>query len=105
TRTNPPANTPDGDLFDAEGRRIIRHQQGQLPATLDALGQALSESPSINLFRYAGRLARVYQADEHEDKNIKRPAGAIMLHPVESAHLVEVATRAATHEKWDSRRS
>lgn len=95
----------ENDMFDAEGRRVIRHQQGQLPATLDALGVALGESKSINLFRYAGHLARVYQSDECEDKNIKRPAGAIMLHPVDAAHLVEIATRSATHEKWDARRS
>lgn len=97
--------THDGSLFDAQGRRIIRHQPSQLPEILDALEVALSESGTLNLFRYAGRLARVYQADESADKNIKRPAGAIMLHPVESAHLAEIATRAAAHEKWDARRS
>lgn len=99
------AATHAGELFDAQGRRIIRHQPSQLPEILDALEVALSESGTLNLFRYAGRLARVYQADESADKNIKRPAGAIMLHPVESAHLAEIATRAAAHEKWDARRS
>lgn len=92
-------------LFDAEGRRVIRHDPSQLPAVLDAMEDAFSTAKSLHLFRYASRLARVYQADEQSDSNVKRPAGAIMVHPVESAHLAELATRAALHEKWDSRRS
>ena len=66
------AATHAGELFDAQGRRIIRHQPSQLPEILDALEVALSESGTLNLFRYAGRLARVYQADESADKNISR---------------------------------
>lgn len=99
-----PTSFPD-ELFEASGRRIIRHNPSQLPAVLDALEMAFSEAETLHLFRYAGRLARVYQADEPIDSSIKRPAGAIMVHPVESAHLAELATRAALHEKWDSRRS
>ncbi len=56
-----------------------------------------------NLYRYAGRLARVYQASEATSGDVCRPAGALMVHPVEPAHLVELAGRAAIHEKWDSR--
>lgn len=99
-----PTSAPD-ELFDASGRRIIRHNPSQLPAVLDALEMALSETEALHLFRYAGRLARVYQADEAVDTSVKRPAGAIMVHPVEPAHLAELATRAALHEKWDARRS
>jgi len=99
-----PTDSPD-ELFDANGRRVIRHNPSQLPAVLDSLEMALSETEALHLFRYASRLARVYQADEPVDSNVKRPAGAIMVHPVESAHLAELATRAALHEKWDSRRS
>lgn len=96
--------THDGSLFDAQGRRIIRHQPSQLPAVLDQIEAALAAAPDLNLFRYAGRLARVYQANNKPSEDIKRPYGAIMMHPVESAHLAELATRAAAHEKWDSRR-
>ena len=98
-----PTSKPPGDLFDADGRRIIQHKTGHLPAILDLLEIALSESPGLHLFRYAGRLARVYQADEPQDKSIKRPSGAIMVHPVEPAHMAELAGRAAMHQKWDSR--
>lgn len=98
-----PPSQPPGDLFAPDGKRIIQHKTGHLPAVLDLVEIALSESPNLHLFRYAGRLARVYQADEPKDKSVKRPAGAIMVHPVESAHMAELAGRAATHQKWDSR--
>lgn len=100
---NQSSSNPPGDLFDADGVRIIQHKNGHLPAILDLLEVALSESPGLHVFRYAGRLARVYQADQPKDKRIKRPAGAIMVHPVEAAHLVELAGRAAKHQKWDAR--
>jgi putative DNA primase/helicase len=99
----PIPSKPPGDLFEAGGRRIIRHKNGHLPAILDLVEISLSEAPNLHLFRYAGRLARVYQAEQQKDKSVKRPAGAIMVHPVESAHMAELAGRAATHQKWDLR--
>ena len=98
-----PPSQPPGDLLSPDGKRIIQHKTGHLHVVLDLVEIALSESPNLNLFRYAGRLARVYQADEPKDKSVKRPAGAIMVHPVESAHMAELAGRAAVHQKWDSR--
>ena len=95
--------SPSGSAFDSDGRRVIRHDPGNLPGVLDQIEAALAESPEQNVYRYAGRLARVYQADEPTDKSVKRPAGAIMVHPVESPLLAELATRAARHEKFDSR--
>jgi putative DNA primase/helicase len=99
----PVPSKPPGNLFEADGRRIIQHKNGHLPAILDLVEISLSESPNLHLFRYAGRLARVYQAEQQKDKSVKRPAGAIMVHPVESAHMAELAGRAATHQKWDIR--
>ena len=96
---------PASDTYDANGRRVIRHEPGELPSILDQVETALSESPEQNVYRYAGRLARVYQAEEPADKSIKRPAGAIMVHPVESPLLAELAGRAALHEKFDARSS
>ncbi|MFZ4539638.1 hypothetical protein [Propionivibrio sp.] len=100
-----PTSTPPGDLFAADGKRIIQHKNGHLPTVLDLVERSLSESPELHLFRYASRLARVYQAEQPKDKSVKRPAGAIMVHPVESAHMAELAGRAANHQKWDSRLS
>ena len=88
--------------YDANGKRVIRHLAGELPSILDQLGAALAEA-NANLFRYAGRLARVYQAGEEQHGDVKRAAGALLVHPVEAAHLQELGGRAADHEKWDSR--
>ena len=98
-----PTSTPPGDLFDAKGKRIIQHKAGHLPAILDLLEIALSESPELNIFRYAGRLARVYQAEKPNGKGVKRAAAALVVHPVESPHLGELFGRAAILLKWDSR--
>jgi hypothetical protein len=89
--------------FDAQGLPIIHHDNGKLPEILDGLELALSLRPELNLYRYAGRLARVHQAADCSDDQIRRPAGAVMVHPVESAHLVELAGRAAKNYKHDAR--
>jgi len=89
--------------FDVTGRHVIHHDNGKLPEILDTLEVALADAPDLNLYRYASRLARVYQASEATDGAVRRPAGAIMVHPVEAAHLVELAGRAAIHEKHDVR--
>lgn len=94
--------TANAGRFDANGQAVIQHVAGELPSILDQVGAALAACQA-NLYRYAGRLARVYQAETPETGAIRRPAGALMVHPVESAHLVELAGRAARHEKWDSR--
>lgn len=91
------------EQFDPSGLRVITLDNGKLPETLDQTELALAETEALNLFRYAGRLARVYQADEPTDGNVRRPAGAIMVHPVESAHFVELAGRAAVFKKYDAR--
>ena len=98
-----PTSTPPGDLFAADGKRIIQHKNGHLPAVIDLLEISLSESPELNLFRYAGQLARVYQAAEPRDKSAKIPASAVMVQPVAPPLLVELAGRAAYHQKWDPR--
>lgn len=97
------ACTPSGGAFDSSGRRVIRHDPGHLPDIIDQIETALAEAPEQNIYRYAGRLARVYKTDEPSDKAVKRPAGAILVHPIESPLLAELATRAARHEKFDAR--
>lgn len=91
--------------FDAQGQPIIHHDNGRLPEILDGIELAFSMSLDLNIYRYAGRLARVHQAEKPSDEKIRRPAGAVMVHPVESAHLVELAGRAAKHYKFDARSS
>lgn len=89
-------------VFDADGRRVIRHDPGRLPEILDEIGAALAEAGE-NLFVYTDRLTRIYTAKESAKGGITRPRGALILHPVDGAHLVELATRSALHERYDSR--
>lgn len=91
-----------GETFDAGGRRVIRHDPGKLPEVLDQLGAALAEY-AANMYVYAGRLVRVYSVLEAQNGSVHRPRGALILHPVDAAHLVELAGRAAIHERFDAR--
>lgn len=90
------------ETFDAGGRRVIRHDPGKLPEVLDQLGAALAEYAG-NMYVYAGRLVRVYSVPEAQSGSVYRPRGALILHPVDAAHLVELAGRAAIHERFDAR--
>lgn len=97
----------DDGCFDSLGRRIIRHDAGQLPRVLDELGAALGEfcREGGNLFRWGTGLSRVYvAADDYEDGHkVKRVSGAVSLVTVGAPHLTELAGRAASHEKYDGR--
>ncbi|MEW6414371.1 MAG: hypothetical protein AB1482_03865 [Pseudomonadota bacterium] len=93
---------PGGETFDPAGKRVIPHDPGKLPEILDKIGLALAEHCD-NLFSYTGRLVRVYAAQESASGGVHRPRGALILHPVDGAHLTELATAAAVHERYDAR--
>lgn len=88
--------------FSGNGKRVIQHDPGKLPEILDECEQALAEA-DFNLFVQSGRLVRIYPAKEGLSFGVTRPRGAITLHPVDGAHLVELLTKAATHERFDAR--
>ena len=94
-----------GGHFRADGRRVIQHDPGRLPQVLDEIGSALAEfcAEGGNLFRWGSGLSRVYVLSESSDGPVKRWAGAVTIHPVEAAHLRELAGRAAIHERFDGR--
>lgn len=90
--------------FDSSGRRVIRHDAGKLPEILDACQDALAEQAlELNVFSYANRLARIYQASMLPDDGVRRAAGAVMVHPIEAPLARELIGRAAIHEKFDAR--
>lgn len=93
---------PGKPLSDPNGNDVIRHDPGKLPEILDQVGSALAKSCD-NLFSYTGRLVRVYAAPETGSGGVHRPRGALLLHPVDGAHLTELATAAAVHERYDAR--
>lgn len=88
--------------FNGDGQRVIRHDPGKLPEILDECEQALAEM-DCNLFVQSGRLVRIYPAKEGLSFGVNRPRGAITLHPVDGAHLVELLTKAAIHERFEAR--
>lgn len=89
-------------FFNSEGTRVIRHDGGKLHEILDQFGLALKEL-NADLFTYAGRLVRVYPAPGGNSGGIHRPKGTLIVHPVDAAHLSELGTRAAVHERYDAR--
>lgn len=92
-----------GGLFGADGRRVIQHDPGRLPQILDELGLALADYGG-NVYAYNGGLARVHVLSAAQEVGpVKRVQGAVLLHPVAKAHLMELAGRAASHEKYDGR--
>lgn len=88
--------------FNGDGQRVIQHDPGKLPEILDECEQALADA-DCNLFVQSGRLVRIYPAKEGLSCGVNRPRGAITLHPVDGAHLVELLTKAAIHERFDAR--
>jgi putative DNA primase/helicase len=99
---NNPAEWPDPLLYEANGKRVIRHDGGKLPEILDQFGLALAEL-NADLFVHAARLVRLYPAQGGNSGGIHRPKGALIVHPVDAAHLSELGTRAAVHERYDAR--
>lgn len=98
----PAGNRQSTGGFDANGRRVIRHEPGRLPEVLDQIGAALAEA-DCNLFSYASQLVRLYPAPKSTRNGVARAHGSLILHPVDGAHLGELATRAAYHERYDAR--
>ena len=91
------------ELFDAAGRPVIRLTSGDLPQILDQMGAALAGTFGDRLFSYAGGIARIYPA-EKSVPGVRRADGAVIVHPVEAPHLVELLGRSATFERFDARR-
>lgn len=88
--------------YDADGQPIIKHANGRYPEILDAVGKVLGDKPELNIYVNSGRLVRVAESKK-KSNGIERPDGALVLHPIESAHMVELIGIAAKHQKYDLR--
>lgn len=88
--------------YDASGQPIIKHANGRYPEILDAAGKVLAAKPDLNIYVNSGRLVRVTESQK-KSNGIERPDGALVLHPIEAAHMVELMGIAARHQKYDLR--
>ncbi len=87
-----------------DDRPVIQHVDGELPRVLDEIESALPSLGNQGVFVYADRLHRIYVLPEAECGAIRRPVGAVRLHPVDAAYLAELSTATAHHKRWDRRR-
>lgn len=82
----------------------VFHEPGKLPEVLDAIEDAIAAmADEANIYIWGGALFRIYRLPEPEEGHIKRPAGAVLLHRVDATHLAELATKAASHFRYDKR--
>ncbi len=87
-------------ISDEEERPNIFHNPGELPTIIDEILAAIR---SHGIYVWSGGLYRVHVLPSEEEGYIKRPAGAVLMHRIDAAHLAELATKAANHFKYDSR--
>lgn len=93
------AEKRDGD----DGRPLIRLVRGELPRILDESDAALGQS-DLTIFSQNTRLVRVIAIEGNETGGgIHRPAGAVVIQSVTSAHLLDRFALAASWQKFDSR--
>lgn len=90
----------DDEEEGGEGRPAIYHKPGELPTIIDGI---LSAIRAHGVYVWSGGLFRLYVLPEENEGHIKRPAGSVLLHRVDAAHLAELATKAAVHLKYDTR--
>lgn len=98
----PDENNQSVLYWSADGKPVIRHKNGFLPEILNSVGTALGLAQELNIFVHAGRQVRVHEMQGRVN-GVHRHDGALILHPLEASHLVELVGRAADHVKWDGR--
>ena len=81
----------------------IKHEDGDLPNTLDDCVAALSQLEIGGLFVWSNGLHKIYTLTRPETGPIKRPAGAVRLFRADSALVAELLTGAASHYRYDKR--
>lgn len=79
----------------------INHDLGCLPRGIDQTIEALAKKGRI--YRWAGGLSVLHALAKDQAGPVKRPKGSVILVPATAPLIVEMATDAAVHNKWDSR--
>ncbi len=91
------AKQGDGGNSGAGGEAQIVYLPGELPASVDQGEEAIIKMPGDpRVYQRGGLLAHVVRRGPNNARNITRVAGGLAIIPVESPHLVELLTTAAT---------
>ncbi len=112
------APPPGGDGPAAATQPDILLEAGQLHVTVGKAEEALLASEGVPVFQRGNVLVRVIRTEsltvwrrrrkdpavaEGDAPLFQRPSGALVIHPVETAYLIDRFTAAANWKKWDAR--
>jgi hypothetical protein len=107
------APPPGGDGPEASAQPDILLEAGQLHVTVGKAEDALLASEGVPVFQRGNALVRVIRTEsvtvwrrrrkdpEAAETLFQRPSGALVIHPVETAYLIDRFTAAANWKKWD----
>ena len=84
-------------------RPTIQHVDGSLPYNTDQTIQAIVAYDGADVVRWSGGLYRIHVLKHDQEGPVSRPKGSVVLVPVDGTHLVELATLAASHLRWNAR--
>lgn len=80
----------------------IHHEPGYLPESINETIKALAEA-DLGLVNWADSLFVINTIKEEQTGPVTRPAGSVILVPATPQLLLEMATKAAIHKKYDAR--
>lgn len=94
------SNYGSGESMACDLQPEIYHKPGELPTIIDNI---LASIRPHGVYVWSSGLYRLHVLPTEVEGQIKRPAGAVLMHRIDAAHLAEIATKAAKHFKYDTR--
>lgn len=83
-------------------RPVITHEPGLIHRAVDETLAALKIA-DLGLYDWAGGLYELHVLEQAQTRPVRRPRGSVIMTPVSKVRLLELATRAAVHRKYDAR--
>lgn len=84
-------------------KQTVRHDPGMYDQSVEDTELAVANA-DLGVYAWAGGLYRIHTTNEATKLNhVARDKGSVILVPVTSTHMVELATVAAVHVKYDAR--
>lgn len=83
-----------------DSRRVVRMTGGELPEVVTAAEAALFDTGDHGVYQRGGLLVRVVRMESLTiRRGFRRPAGALVIVPLETANIVDLFTRATRFER------